>query len=336
MAEVELDQIVKRYGDQTVLSSLSFTVKDGEFVTLLGPSGCGKSTLLRMIAGLTEATEGVVRIGGEVMNDVLPKDRRVGMVFQSYALFPNMTVFENVAFGLDMKRINKKEKLARVQEMLTLVGLTDRASYYPHELSGGQQQRVALARALVVKPRVLLLDEPLSALDAKIRKQLQRTLRDIQQQLNMTMILVTHDQEEAMALADRIVLLNEGEIAQVGTPLSMYRQPETEFVARFIGHYNVWSKESLVRQMDGPVDQLSQDGLYAMRPEAFRFTPVERSLSCSGVVVRETMTGHIVRLELQCGDDVLTIEHLHDEEYKTRLGETITCWISLREVVALR
>ena len=336
MAEVELDQIVKRYGDQTVLSSLSFTVKDGEFVTLLGPSGCGKSTLLRMIAGLTEATEGVVRIGGEVMNDVLPKDRRVGMVFQSYALFPNMTVAENVAFGLDMKRINKKEKWTRVQEMLTLVGLTDRASYYPHELSGGQQQRVALARALVVKPRVLLLDEPLSALDAKIRKQLQRTLRDIQQQLNMTMILVTHDQEEAMALADRIVLLNEGEIAQVGTPLSMYRQPETEFVARFIGHYNVWSKESLVRQMDGPVDQLSQDGLYAMRPEAFRFTPVERSLSCSGVVVRETMTGHIVRLELQCGDDVLTIEHLHDEEYKTRLGETITCWISLREVVALR
>lgn len=336
MAEVELDQIVKRYGDQTVLSSLSFTVKDGEFVTLLGPSGCGKSTLLRMIAGLTEATEGVVRIGGEVMNDVLPKDRRVGMVFQSYALFPNMTVAENVAFGLDMKRINNKEKWTRVQEMLTLVGLTDRASYYPHELSGGQQQRVALARALVVKPRVLLLDEPLSALDAKIRKQLQRTLRDIQQQLNMTMILVTHDQEEAMALADRIVLLNEGEIAQVGTPLSMYRQPETEFVARFIGHYNVWSKESLVRQMDGPVDQLSQDGLYAMRPEAFRFTPVERSLSCSGVVVRETMTGHIVRLELQCGDDVLTIEHLHDEEYKTRLGETITCWISLREVVALR
>lgn len=279
MAEVELDQIVKRYGDQTVLSSLSFTVKDGEFVTLLGPSGCGKSTLLRMIAGLTEATEGVVRIGGEVMNDVLPKDRRVGMVFQSYALFPNMTVAENVAFGLDMKRINNKEKWTRVQEMLTLVGLTDRASYYPHELSGGQQQRVALARALVVKPRVLLLDEPLSALDAKIRKQLQRTLRDIQQQLNMTMILVTHDQEEAMALADRIVLLNEGEIAQVGTPLSMYRQPETEFVARFIGHYNVWSKESLVRQMDGPVDQLSQDGLYAMRPEAFRFTPVERSLS---------------------------------------------------------
>ncbi|MFD0943041.1 ABC transporter ATP-binding protein [Savagea faecisuis] len=336
MAHVTLENVVKRYGDQTVLSPIQLTVKDGEFLTLLGPSGCGKSTLLRMIAGLTEVTEGAVYIGDEKMNDVAPKDRGVGMVFQSYALFPNMTVAENVAFGLDMQKVKKDERATRVQEMLALVGLENRASHYPNELSGGQQQRVALARALVVRPRVLLLDEPLSALDAKIRKHLQRTLRDIQRQLKITMILVTHDQEEAMALADRIVLLDSGQIAQIGTPKQLYRQPATEFVARFIGHYNVWTKEQVLHHLEGDASTLAQATMYAMRPEAFRLQEIPDSFVLRGTVVEETMAGNIVRTTLACEGEQFVIEQLHQDAHSYQRGEMLTCWIPYREVIALQ
>src|SRR5690606_36617090 len=245
MSNVESEGLHKAYGTNTVLSNINMTIKDGEFVTLLGPSGCGKSTILRIIAGLTDETSGTVKIEGKMMNNIQPKNRDVGMVFQSYALFPNMTVKENVAFGLKMKKNNAKEIEQKVKDTLALVHLSDKAQSYPHELSGGQQQRVALARAMIVRPNVLLLNEPLSALDAQIRKKLQADLRLIQTELGMTMILVTHDHEEAMAVSDKIFVMNRGEIAQEGSPTEIYTKPETEFVANFIGHYNVFSRNEL-------------------------------------------------------------------------------------------
>lgn len=240
MSYLVIEGLHKNYGSSTVLSNINMKIGKGEFITLLGPSGCGKSTILRIVAGLTDATAGQISIEGKDMNGVQPKDRLVGMVFQSYALFPNMTVQENVAFGLRMQKENSVELEQRVQDMLELVHLSEKAHAYPKELSGGQQQRVALARALIVRPKVLLLDEPLSALDAQIRKKLQADLRAIQRKLNMTMILVTHDQEEAMAVSDRIFVMNNGSIAQSGTPTEIYTRPDNEFIANFIGHYNVF------------------------------------------------------------------------------------------------
>lgn len=240
MSYLVIEGLHKNYGSSTVLSNINMKIDKGEFITLLGPSGCGKSTILRIVAGLTDATAGKISIEGKDMNGVQPKDRQVGMVFQSYALFPNMTVQENVAFGLRMQKENSVELEQRVQDMLELVHLSEKAHAYPKELSGGQQQRVALARALIVRPKVLLLDEPLSALDAQIRKKLQADLRAIQRKLNMTMILVTHDQEEAMAVSDRIFVMNNGSIAQSGTPTEIYTRPDNEFIANFIGHYNVF------------------------------------------------------------------------------------------------
>ncbi|MER1999738.1 MAG: ABC transporter ATP-binding protein [Lysinibacillus sp.] len=218
MSQVSLRNITKKYDGVEVLKNINLTIQDGEFVTLLGPSGCGKSTILRIITGLTDPDAGEVFMDDKNITPIATKARQVGMVFQSYALFPNLTVYENIAFGLMTKKMPKDDIKKAVNEMLTLVGLEEKIHAYPHELSGGQQQRVALARAIIVKPRVLLLDEPLSALDAQIRKRLQMQLRAIQQELNITMVLVTHDQEEAMHVSDRIFVMSKGEIAQEGTP----------------------------------------------------------------------------------------------------------------------
>ena len=280
MSDVVLKDVHKKYQDTNVLSGIDMHIEDGEFVTLLGPSGCGKSTILRILSGLTDASGGTVMIDGKDMKKIPPKNRKVGMVFQSYALFPNMTVYENVAFGLKMNKKPANEVANKVEKMLNLVGLQDKKESFPHELSGGQQQRVALARSLVVRPKVLLLDEPLSALDAQIRKHLQVELRTIQRELNMTMILVTHDQEEAMSVSDRIFVMNNGQIAQEGTPSEIYTQPKTEFVANFIGRYNVFSKEQLGKLLRENLELKAQK--YAIRPEAIPsifailFLPIKR------------------------------------------------------------
>ncbi|WP_376792129.1 ABC transporter ATP-binding protein [Thermoflexus sp.] len=235
---VELRNVSKHFGEVEAVHQVSLQIRDGEFFSLLGPSGCGKTTTLRMIAGFERPTEGEIYIKGERMNDVPPFHRPVNTVFQHYALFPHMTVFENVAFGLEMKRLPRDEIRRRVEEALRLVRLTGLENRYPRQLSGGQQQRVALARALVNRPAVLLLDEPLGALDLKLRKEMQLELKTLQHQVGITFIYVTHDQEEAMTMSDRIAVMNQGRVLQVGTPVEIYEHPATRFVADFIGETN--------------------------------------------------------------------------------------------------
>jgi putative spermidine/putrescine transport system ATP-binding protein len=239
MSFLVLDRLTKRFGDQTAVDALSLEVERGEFLSLLGPSGCGKTTALQMIAGFVEPTSGAVTLDGRDLLAVKPNRRGLGIVFQSYALFPHMTAAENVAFGLEMQGVARTERDRRVAETLELVGLAKLANRHPRRMSGGQQQRVALARALVIRPEILLLDEPLSNLDAKLREEMQIELRQIQRTVGTTTILVTHDQAEAMALSDRIAVMNAGRVEQVGRPHEAYERPATPFVASFLGKTNI-------------------------------------------------------------------------------------------------
>ena len=236
---IELSNITKTFPDKVVLDDVSLSVKKGEFLTILGPSGCGKTTLLRLLAGFNSATKGEIRIGGEVMTDVPPHLRPVNTVFQRYALFPNYNVFDNIAFGLKLQKVDKKEIEQRVKRALKMVGMTDYEHRDVQSLSGGQQQRVAIARAIVNRPQVLLLDEPLAALDLKMRKDMQMELKEMHRSLGITFVYVTHDQEEALTLSDTIVVMNEGVIQQIGSPTDIYNEPCNAFVADFIGESNI-------------------------------------------------------------------------------------------------
>lgn len=235
MAELELNQVGKRYGAFEAVRNLSLSVKDGEFLVLLGPSGCGKTTTLRMIAGFIEPTQGTIRMGGRDITRLPPWQRNAGLVFQNYALFPHMSVRDNVGFGLEMRKIAADQIAPRVTEALRLVRLDHLADRLPRQLSGGQQQRVALARAIVIRPDVLLLDEPLSNLDAKLRLEVRVEIRALQRQLGLTTVMVTHDQEEALTMADRLVVMNEGEVRQAGSQRDLYERPADRFVAGFVG-----------------------------------------------------------------------------------------------------
>ncbi len=239
MAFLELEKLSKAFGTHIAVDGLTLRVEKGEFVSLLGPSGCGKTTTLQMIAGFVEPTSGAIRLAGKDLVATKPAKRGLGIVFQSYALFPHMTVTENVGFGLEMQGVSASERTTRVGETLELVGLAAFAGRFPRQLSGGQQQRVALARALVIRPQILLLDEPLSNLDAKLREGMQIELRQIQRTVGTTTILVTHDQAEAMALSDRIVVMNHGKAEQIGPPHEAYEKPATAFVANFLGKTNL-------------------------------------------------------------------------------------------------
>ena len=236
---IELSNITKTFPDKVVLDDVSLSVKKGEFLTILGPSGCGKTTLLRLLAGFNSATKGEIRIGGEVMTDVPPHLRPVNTVFQRYALFPNYNVFDNIAFGLKLQKVDRKEIEQRVKRALKMVGMTDYEHRDVQSLSGGQQQRVAIARAIVNRPQVLLLDEPLAALDLKMRKYMQMELKEMHRSLGITFVYVTHDQEEALTLSDTIVVMNEGVIQQIGSPTDIYNEPCNAFVADFIGESNI-------------------------------------------------------------------------------------------------
>ncbi len=236
--EVIIQDAVKRYGDFTALNGVSLTIKEGEFFTLLGPSGCGKTTLLRMIAGFNSIEGGSFYFGEKLINDVAAHKRDIGMVFQNYAIFPHLTVKENVAYGLKARKVSKKDIEKRVAEALELVQISHLADRKPNELSGGQQQRVALARAFVIEPSVLLMDEPLSNLDAKLRVQMRTVIKKLQRRLGITTIYVTHDQEEALAISDRIAVMKDGHIMQIGTPNEIYAKPQNPFVAGFIGVSN--------------------------------------------------------------------------------------------------
>ncbi|MBB2974141.1 sn-glycerol-3-phosphate ABC transporter ATP-binding protein UgpC [Mesorhizobium sp. RMAD-H1] len=256
MASVELRDIRKSYGTLEVIHGVSLMIEDGEFIALVGPSGCGKSTLLRMIAGLEEITDGEVMIGGQVVNPLTPRERNIAMVFQSYALYPHMTVAENMGFNLKLSGVAKPEIEKRVGEAARMLALTDLLERKPSQLSGGQRQRVAMGRAIVRDPAVFLFDEPLSNLDAKLRVQMRSEIKSLHQKVGTTSIYVTHDQIEAMTLADRIVVLNQGHIEQVGTPLELYRQPANLFVAGFIG-------SPAMNILDGVVD--AENGEPAVR-----------------------------------------------------------------------
>ncbi|PTY07215.1 spermidine/putrescine ABC transporter ATP-binding protein [Opitutaceae bacterium EW11] len=247
-ARIEIRDVTKRFGSFTAVDRVTLTVEPGEFLTLLGPSGCGKTTLLRMLSGFETPTEGTIHIGSEDVTHLPPYRRNVNQVFQSYALFPHLSVHENVAFGLRMKKLERDEIDRRVAEVMQLVALQGFEQRRPHELSGGQRQRVALARAIVPEPEVLLLDEPLSALDAKLRRAMQIELKRLQRQLGLTTVFVTHDQEEALTLSDRIAVMNAGRIEQLGTASFVYHQPSTPFVADFLGEANLLQAEIVGRE----------------------------------------------------------------------------------------
>src|SRR5882724_4744854 len=238
-AELEIRNLVKRYTAQSVVGPLSFSVGAGEFISLLGPSGCGKTTTLRCIAGFETPTEGGIYLGGERIDQQPPNRRNIGLVFQSYALFPHLTIFENVAFGLRLRKLSAPEVKRRAGDALNLVGLSDLAERYPRQLSGGQQQRIAIARLVVLEPRILLFDEPLSNLDFKLRVVMRAELRELQRRLGKTTIYVTHDQSEALALSDRIVVMSNGRVEQIGSPRDIYERPANPFVADFIGNSNL-------------------------------------------------------------------------------------------------
>lgn len=244
---IELRSLTKRYGEKTILDGLDLTINDGEFLTILGPSGCGKTTVLRLIAGFEEATDGSIVLDGQEVSEIPAEQRPVNTVFQSYALFPHMTIFDNVAFGLRMQKVPEAQIKPRVMEALKMVRLEEMATRKPSQLSGGQQQRIAIARAVVNQPKVLLLDESLSALDYKLRKEMQHELKQLQRQLGITFIFVTHDQEEALTMSDRIIVMNKGKVQQDGTPKEIYEDPSNLFVARFIGEINVFDATVIER-----------------------------------------------------------------------------------------
>jgi putative spermidine/putrescine transport system ATP-binding protein len=310
--EVRLEGLRRHYGPVVALDGLSLTLAPGELVALLGPSGCGKTTALRLLAGLEEADQGRVFIGGKDVTNLSANRRDVGMVFQAYSLFPHMTAAENVAFGLQMRKVGAAERRRRAGEMLDLVGLSGFANRFAHQLSGGQQQRVALARALAMRPKVLLLDEPLSALDAKVRGRLRDEIRRVQLEVGITTLFVTHDQEEALAIADRVGVMQSGRLEQLGTPIQVYARPATPFVASFVGLTNrlngtVSDGAVEVRGTRLPVVQAdATDGpaVALVRPEAVSFMSQGDASAgpLSGTVIATAFLGATSRVTIDLGD----------------------------------
>ena len=315
---VAFEGVVKQYGDARALDGIDLALRPGELVALLGPSGCGKTTALRCLAGLERITAGSILIDDEDVSGVPIERRDIGMVFQAYSLFPHMTALENAAYGLRMRKVPRAERRERAQQALELVGLGDLGARFAHELSGGQQQRVALARALVTRPRVLLLDEPLSALDAKVRVQLRDEIRRIQAELGITTVFVTHDQEEALAVADRVAVMRAGRIEQIGTPVELYRSPATPFVADFVGLANripATTDDGTATVLGTRVPVLGADapreGLALVRPEHLLLGDE----GAPGTVVATAFLGSLRRTTVRLSDDlVVVVQHRADEE----------------------
>ena len=314
MKFVEIKNLVKTFGGTQVLKNINISIEEGEFVTLLGPSGCGKSTLLRCLAGLNSIDSGTIYVDGKDITDIEPRNRGIGMVFQNYALFPNMTVWENIEFGLKIKKEKDYDK--RIKDMIKMVGLEGKEDHYPSELSGGQQQRVAFARSLITKPTILLLDESLSALDAKIRKSLREKLREIQKKLNITTIFVTHDQEEALAISDRIFVLNKGEVSQSGVPETIYTNPANEFMVDFIGSYNIFKGEEAKKVLD------LDEKMVAIRPESIYVREEGRNYiednfySIKAKIVDRIIIGNVIRYTVEKNGVRFIVDMLNRGENK--------------------
>ena len=352
---VSLTGISKGYGGKPVIEGLDLAIMDGEFLTLLGPSGCGKTTVLRMLAGLESVDAGRILLGDDDITEIPAEQRHINTVFQSYALFPHMTVFDNVAFGLQMQGIDKAQTHERVTEALAMVQLGELADRKPDQLSGGQQQRVAIARAVVNRPRVLLLDESLSALDYKLRKQMQSELKALQRRLGITFVFVTHDQEEALSMSDRIVVMDGGRIVQSGTPRDIYETPANLFVARFIGEINVMEGE-LIAHQEGDVWLARVEGrdcrihtalpfkpgqrvLVLLRPEDLRMDDSgERADGLPGKILDRNYKGATLDsvVELDSGKRILVSEFFDedDPDFDYRLGQGVAIhWVDSWEVV---
>jgi putative spermidine/putrescine transport system ATP-binding protein len=347
---IRLDRINKAFGPTQVVRDFNLGIAPGEFVSLLGPSGCGKTTTLRMIAGFETPSSGRIAIGGRDVTDLRPNQRKIGMVFQSYALFPNLTVAQNIGFGMKVAGASRADIDARVGEMMEIIKLPQHGKRYPFQLSGGQQQRVALARALAVRPQVLLLDEPLSALDAKIRVALREEIRSIQRKLGITTIYVTHDQEEALSMSDRIVVMHEGVAEQVGTPFEIYNRPATRFVASFVGTLNVL-RATVLDPQGGlvrigarelrlgrplPVSQGGEISL-SLRPEVISLgSHPGRPLELPGRVAEVSFLGSVIRVRMQVGDFHLSLDTFNNPAVAPpQLGEERMVSFSPEDVLVI-
>ena len=343
---IEIENVVKRYGDLTIIPGLTEHIKNGEFFTLLGPSGCGKTTLLRMIAGFNTIEGGEIRFNDKVINDIPAHKRNIGMVFQSYAIFPHLTVRENVEYGLKLRKISKSEMKEKVDKILDVVQITEYQDRLPERLSGGQQQRVALARAIVIHPSVLLMDEPLSNLDAKLRIEMRSAIRAVQKQVGITTVYVTHDQEEALSISDRIAVMKKGVIQQTARPHTIYARPYNTFVATFIGHSNLFRGRLVAHEgglaaafADGyvlPMQGLSgeaaegMDIIIAVRPEEFSIRNEGEGIRCE--VSSKVFLGKYIQYGLKFSDDMLvpgqpSIEYSQDvghAEHILEVGDVVT------------
>jgi spermidine/putrescine transport system ATP-binding protein len=308
---LELRALSKDYSTHRVVDDIAVSVRKGEFFSVVGPSGCGKSTTLRLIAGLEQPTSGEVLLDGQSMGALPPHRRDVCTVFQNYALFPHLTVAQNVAFGLERRpRADKRQIRAEVADALALVQLTGKETRFPNQISGGERQRVALARSLVLRPKILLLDEPLSALDAKLRKEMRHELKKLQRAVGVAFLFITHDREEALSLSDRVAVMNKGKLEQIGTPQELYRQPQSRFVAEFLGEVN-WLNGACVR------------------PEAVRVSrglPAAIANSTIGIIETATFLGNCVHLEARLPDGSHCIAELPQQDSDFAVGETVNIW----------
>ncbi len=336
---IELKNVTKQFGGVAAVNGVSFTVADGQLVALLGPSGCGKTTVLRMISGLEAPTAGEIFVRGKQVNDVPVQKRNIGFVFQGYALFKSMSVADNIAFGLKIKQWSKADRDARVAELIELLGLKDLEKRYPHQLSGGQRQRVALARALAPKPDVLLLDEPFAAVDAKIRQELREMLVNLHHELNVTTIFVTHDQEEAMEVSNRIVIFEKGRLAQIGTPREVYEEPASEFVARFVGVMNILDCEvsnGLARygELEFPAHGVAdgQQLRIGFRPYAVQVSTDRGAYRYRAVLRHTYFLGVLLRLELELPSGLIVRSRMTKEDYaRLNLAEGAEVSLQIRQ-----
>ena len=345
-AVIEIDHVTKRFDDYVAVADANFSIASGEFFSMLGPSGCGKTTTLRMIAGFETPTEGAIRLEGIDVSRVPPHKRNVNTVFQHYALFPHMSVFDNVAYGPRSQKVDKTETKRRVGELLEVVRLTDFAKRKPSQLSGGQQQRVALARALVNYPSALLLDEPLGALDLKLRQVMQLELKRIQREVGITFVYVTHDQEEALTMSDRIAVMSNGNVEQIGTPPEIYHHPASVFVAGFIGQANLWSARTVgfdggyvtvealgttIRAVTDHDWAVGADATLMVRPEALRVSidpPADQSSAAAATVRDLVFQGPVVRLAMMAGDGHEIIAHIGGDSDLPLLRPGDEVWVS--------
>jgi len=339
-AAVNLENLVRSFGKVRALDGLSLKIAPGEFMALLGPSGCGKTTALRVLAGFEVVDSGRVVVDGVDLSNVTARKRDMGMVFQSYSLFPNMNALNNVAFGLRMRRQSASVRRKKAGELLEMVGLSDQAHKFPHQMSGGQQQRIALARALAIEPRVLLLDEPLSALDAIVRAELRDQIRALQQRLAITTVFVTHDQEEVLSMADRVCVMSRGHIEQVATPNELYARPATAFVAQFVGISSrvpvdaagqavvVFGQRCPVRSGEGGALTGSVDAL--LRPEDVAIEPDPQG---KGFVTRKSFLGAMTRLTVQVGDVSVRVDVRSDRAAEFELGTHVQPRVVARDVL---